>query len=87
MTEAYALTLPPVDSWRLLGSTPENEPVEVIVRAFDLPVLFAVGKSPSRPDGEPATVAPGEGVRLTGLHFFAKPARAGEPCRILVRGL
>jgi hypothetical protein len=87
MTEAVAVTLPPLDSWHHLGSTPENEPVEVIVRSFDRPVLFAVGASPNRPDGRPATVAPGSGVRLTGLHFFAKPARPGEPCRILVRGL
>jgi hypothetical protein len=87
MTEAQALTLPAVDAWRHLGSTPESEPVEVILRSFDRPVLFAVGKTPNRPDGDPATVSPGEGVRLTGLHFFAKPARAGEACRILVRGL
>ena len=87
MTEAVAVTLPPEDAWRHLGSTPESEPVEVILRSFDRPVLFAVGKTPNRPDGEPTTVTPGEGARLSGLHFFAKPARPGESCRILIRGL
>src|SRR5204862_138248 len=31
MTEAQAVTLPPVDTWRHLGSTPEHEPVEVML--------------------------------------------------------
>jgi hypothetical protein len=87
MTEALAVTLPPDDRWLHLGSTPETEPVEVVLRSFDRPVLFAVGTNPNRPDGEPVTVPAGGGARLSGLHFFAKPVRPGEATRILVRGL
>jgi hypothetical protein len=87
MTEAWSITLEPDAGWRHVGSTPERTPVEVIVRAFDAPVRFATGSTASVPDGEAATVVPGEGVRLTGLHFFVRPATPGVGGRILVRGL
>ena len=85
--EGIALTLKPGEGWKHLGSTPETEPVEVVLRSFDAPVRFATGKTPRMPDGDPVVVQPGSGARLSGLHFFAKPVRAGEPCRILVHGL
>jgi hypothetical protein len=84
--EAWTTTLKPGDDWRHLGSTPEKAPVEVVLRALDSPVAYATGATDRRPDGEPLTVAAGEGARLTGLHFFAKPADGG-PCRIVVRGI
>ena len=87
MTEGKALTLGPTEGWRHLGSTPEAAPVEVVLRSFDRSVLFAIGKSPAAPTDAPVTVEAGGGARLTGLHFFAKPAREGAACRILIRGL
>ena len=87
MTEGIALTLAPGAGWRHLGSTPETAPVEVVLRSFDRPVLFATGKSPAAPSDAPVAVEAGEGDRLTGLHFFARPARDGAACRVLVRGL
>jgi hypothetical protein len=85
--EAVALTLGADEGWRHLGGTPEKDPVEVIVRSFDRPVLFATGRGPARPDAEPVTVEPQSGKRLTGFHFFVRPAPPGGACRILVRGL
>jgi hypothetical protein len=87
MAEGIALTLKPGDGWRHLGSTPETEPVEVVLRSFDAPVRFATGATARMPDSDPVVVAPGSGARLSGLHFFAMPAEAGGPCRVLVRGV
>ena len=87
MTEGRALTLEAGEAWRHLGSTPEKAPVEVVLRSFDLPVLFATGRSPAAPSDAPLTVEAGGGARLVGLHFFARPAREGHACRILVRGI
>ena len=87
MTDAWSITLEPDSGWRHVGSTPEKAVVEVIVRAFDGPVRFTTGSSPAVPDGEAATVMPGEGARLSGLHFFVKPATPGVGGRVLVRGV
>lgn len=87
MTEAWTLTLPDGAPWRLLGSTPEKEATEVVIRSFDRDVLVATGSTPSKPDGTPIVVRAGAGGRVLGLHVFAKPAHAGAPCRILVRGV
>jgi hypothetical protein len=87
MTEGWAAVLKPGEDWRHVGGAPESEPVEAIVRAFDLPVLFATGPTPRGPDAKPVVVGAGEGARLTGLHFFVKPATAGGDCRVLVRGV
>ena len=86
MSEAFTVTLDGAD-WRLLGSTPEKEATEVVVRAFDRDVLVATGSSAGRPDGTPITVRAGSGGRVLGLHVFARPALAGTRCRILVRGV
>jgi len=85
--EAWTTTLAPDEGWRLLGSTPEKTPVEVILRAIDGPVEFAAGATSRMPDGKPVVVPPGEGARLSGLHFFARLAGAGAPSRVVVRGI
>lgn len=87
MTEGVAHTLAPDASWRFLGSAPEGKPVEAILRSFDRTVLFATGAGPSAPESTPVAVAPGEGARLTGLHFFARPGPGEGPARIVVRGV
>lgn len=87
MTEARTITLKPGEAWRYLGSTPEKEAVEVVVRSFDQNVLFATGASAGAPDGAPMVVRAGEGGRLSGLHFFVRPESATAASRILVRGL
>lgn len=85
--EAFAVTLEAGSDWRHLGHTPEKEAVEVILRSFDRPVLFATGATAARPDSEPVEVPPLSGRRLKGLHFFAKPALPDGACRVLVRGI
>lgn len=87
MSEAWTITLAPDSGWRFLGSTPEKTAVEVVLRSFDGDVLFATGAGKEKPDGTPMTVKAGEGGRLEGLHFFAKPTQTTQPCRILVRGI
>ncbi|HVG94479.1 MAG TPA: hypothetical protein VND21_08535 [Planctomycetota bacterium] len=87
MAEGWSVTLEPGQGWRFLGSTPEKSASECVLRSFDGPVLFATGSGPSSPDTEPLTVAAGGGGRLLGLHFFARTAGPGGPCRILVRGI
>jgi hypothetical protein len=86
MSEGVAIRLPAEDRWSHLGGAPEAKPIEVILRSFDRPVLFATGAGKNAPDAEPVTVAAGEGARLTGMNFFAKPAPPPAPCRVLVRG-
>ena len=87
MSEAFTVTLPNGADWRLVGSTPEKDAVEVVVRSFDGDVLVATGATPARPDSVPTTVPRGAGGRVAGLHVFVKPAGAGGACRILVRGV
>jgi hypothetical protein len=87
VTEALALTLAPGTEWRHIGSAPEAKPIELVVRSFDRPVLFAAGTGSNRPDGEPVEVGAGQGARLEGMHFFARPTPGPGPARILVRGL
>ena len=86
MTEGFTLTLAAGSGWRHLGNTPESAPIEVVLRSFDRPVLFATGKGAGAPTDAPVAVPAGGGARLTGLHFFAKPASEQDVCRILVRG-
>ncbi|MBL9086272.1 MAG: hypothetical protein JNM10_03950 [Planctomycetia bacterium] len=97
MTEARTLTLAPApadapprrahDGWTFLGSTPEKTAVEVVLRAFDTDIEFATGTSAAHPDAPATRVRPGEGARLSGLFFFARPASATAKGRILVRGV
>ncbi len=87
MTEARTITLDAGEPWRYLGSTPEKDAVEVVLRSFDRDVLFATGSGPNAPDGQPLTVRAGEGGRLLGRHFFVRPESTTTKCRILVRGI
>ena len=86
--EQVALRLRKLDGWTLLGGEPEaKKPVEVVVRSFERPVLCATGAGPNAPDSPPVEVPPGEGRRLTGRFFFARPASPDAPCLISFRGL
>jgi hypothetical protein len=86
--EQVALRLTKPDAWTLLGGDPEaKKPPEVVVRSFDGPIHVATGKTDRMPDTEPVLVPPGQGRRLTGRWFFARPAGAHGACRISYRGL
>ena len=77
--EATAIRLPPGDRWTYLcGQADAKKPADVVVRAFEEPLLCAVGQGEGSPDTEPVLVRPGEGRRLVGQHFFARPA---DPAR------
>jgi hypothetical protein len=85
--EQVALRLTNTQDWTLLGGNPEaKKPVEVVVRSFDVPVHVATGSTNRAPDVEPIVVPAGEGRRLTGRWFFARPVAPGGPCRISFRG-
>ena len=75
-------------SWTYLGGDDEaKKELEVVLRAFDQDVEFATGKGANQPDDESVTVPRGEGRRLTGRHFFARPTAPGAACRVTQRGL
>jgi hypothetical protein len=83
-----ALRLPGTRSWTWLGGDDgARKPREVVLRAFDRAVEFAVGSSREAPGGTPVLVPVGEGRRLAGTHFFARPVEAGASCRVSVRGI
>jgi hypothetical protein len=86
--EQIALRLQKTDGWTRIGSQPDaRKPPEVVIRAFDGPVLAATGTTEKAPDGEPVLVPPGEGRRLAGFHIFARPAPPEGPRLITHRGL
>lgn len=83
--EQVALRLEGNAGWTYLGGSDEaRKPLEVILRAFDCDVEFAIGEGEGVPTGEPVTVPVGEGRRLQGKHFFA---RAAVACRVSYRGI
>ncbi len=90
--DQVALRLEGNAGWTYLGGNDEaRKPLEVILRAFDCDVEFAVGEAGPAgsgdtgvPMGEPVTVPVGEGRRLAGKHFFA---RAASSCRVSYRGI
>ena len=85
--EAVALRLTRVEGWTYLGGDAEaKKPLEGVIRAFEHPVLAAVGEGPDAPTGEPVEVPAGEGRRLEGRHFFARPGEPARPCRVSYRG-
>ena len=86
--EQVALRLRKTDGWTYLGGRPDarKEP-EVVVRAMEGAVLFATGPDENAPDGDPVLVPEGEGRRLTGRHFFLRPAPPEGPRLVLHRGL
>ncbi len=83
-----ALRLSGSPTWRYLGGNAEaKKPLEVVVRAFDRAIEFAVGEDEQAPAGDAIAVPAGEGRRLEGRHFFVRPAAEGAPCRISYRGI
>jgi hypothetical protein len=86
--EQVALRLVKTDGWTLLGGRADaRKPLEVILRAFERPVLFAAGSAAEAPEGTPVEVPVGEGRRLEGRFFFARPAPPVAPCLVSYRGL
>ena len=86
--EARALRLSSSDHWTYLGGdTDSKDAPECVLRAYDHPIEFATGATEREPDGEQTSVPRGEGRRLTGRHFFARPRSPAQSCRISVRGI
>jgi hypothetical protein len=86
--EQVALRLQKTDGWTYLGGDSEaKKPLEVVIRAFEGGALAATGPTEKAPEGEGVDVPEGEGRRLVGRHFFARPARPDAPCLISYRGL
>jgi hypothetical protein len=85
--EQVAVRIAPEDGWTRLGGPPPEKPVEVVIRAFDGPVLCATGTGPAAPDSEPRLLPPGEGLRLEGRHFFVRPAPPEGGRLVSYRGL
>lgn len=86
--EATSRRLPAGERWTYLGGQADaKEAFDLVVRAFEAPVLVATGENDRAPDTEPVLVQRGEGRRLCGLHFFARPAVAGAPAVVTLRGL
>lgn len=73
--------------WTYLGGDAEARKVlDVVLRAFDQDVEFAIGADANGPEGDTVRVPAGEGRRLQGRHFYAR-ATANGPCRITRRGI
>ncbi len=86
--DSTALRVQKTDGWTHIGSRPEaKKPLDVVVRAFEGPVLVATGADEKAPDCEPVRVPDGEGRRLVGRHFFVRPAPPIGPRLISHRGL
>ena len=86
--EPIALRVQKTDGWTHIGSKPDaKKPLDVVVRAFEGPVLVATGRDEKSPDREPVLVPDGEGRRLDGHHFFVRPAPPLGPRLIAHRGL
>ncbi len=89
--EQYASRLSRRDGWTWIGGRSDGKKdYECIVRAFDAAIRFTDGEGPDAlPADDAGVVVPaGEGRRLVGRHFFARPLdpRGPEP-RISLRGL
>lgn len=86
--EAIALRLQKTDGWTCIGGKEDaKKPLDVVIRAFEGPVLAATGSSDKAPDREPVLVPRGQGRRLVGRHFFVRPAPPVGPRLITHRGL
>lgn len=77
--EQVALRLDASKDWTYLGGLPEDvkKPAEVVIRAFEAPVLAATGAAAEAPDAEPVRCGKGEGIRLIGRHFFVRGEHPG----------
>ena len=86
--ESFALRVQKTDGWTRIGGNPDaKKPLDVVVRAFEGPVLVATGSEEKGPDREPVLVPEGEGRRLVGRQFFVRPAPPVGPRLISHRGL
>lgn len=87
--EQIARRLPPEPRWTYLGGVAQEgaAPVEVVFRVFEGGLLAATGTSPEAPDSTPVPVGVGVGARLTGRHFFVRPAGERDGCLYSYRGL
>jgi hypothetical protein len=87
--EQVALRLAPAADWMHLGGEDEpRKPLEVVVRAFEGDVLFATGATAEMPGADdPVHVPEGRGARLSGAHFFVRPAAPGSGCLLSYRGI
>ncbi len=87
--EQIAQRLPPGAPWTYVGGVAEEggTPVEVVFRVFEGALLAATGASREAPDSPPVPVGVGMGTRLTGRHFFVRPAGERDGCLYSYRGL
>ncbi len=86
--EQIAIRLTQNDTWTYLaGDSDAKKDLEVVVRAFDHDALARTGASQTAPDGEEVLVPVGQGRRLIGKHFFARPAGKHRRCLISYRGI
>lgn len=85
--EAVEIRLPAGDRWTYLcGQADAKKPNDVVIRAFGQPALCAVGDGERGPDAEPVLVPVGQGRRLVGRHFYARPADPALSGLLTVRG-
>ena len=85
--EQVARQLGAEDAWPYRGGNAKaRKPLSVVVRAFDGDVLLATGETDAAPDGEGTRVPRGQGRRLEGRHFFARPASPVGPRLVTYRG-
>ena len=86
--EQIAIRLTQRESWTYLaGDNDAKKDLEVVVRAFDRDAMARTGTSRNDPDGEEVLIPVGQGRRLIGKHFFAKPAGNHDRCLISYRGV
>lgn len=86
--EATVVRLSSGERWSYLcGQSGAKEPIDLVVRAFEGPALCAVGDAERGPDSEPILVPVGQGRRLCGFHFYARPADPTRSSLITYRGL
>lgn len=86
--EAVAVTLAAGDRWTFLcGVSAGEKPTDVVVRAFEVPALVAIGEGARGPESEPVLVPAGQGRRVMGMNVYARPADPTRPGRVTYRGV
>ena len=88
--ESVALRVQKTDGWTCIGSRPDaKKPLDVVVRAFEGPVLVAPGSEDKAPDREPVLVPAGELVQEEGDVGHRPLSLSREPggrCETIVSG-
>lgn len=86
--EQIARRLAPSKTWTYIGGVKaEAQPVELVLRAFEGDLLAATGEEAGAPGTEITRIRVGGGARLTGRHFFVRPAGERDGCLFSFRGL